>query len=119
MLVLPPPPARRLTTAEAIAIAKRGRKLLRKGSLTHHQTVILECLLWACRNLAIGAIVVSYTALQCLCHCARGTIAAALDALLRVRVRRHDRPPYRRTQASAGAAHRADGDRPSVQQPAA
>jgi hypothetical protein len=34
MPVLPPPPARRLTTAEAIAIAKRARKLLRKGLLT-------------------------------------------------------------------------------------
>jgi hypothetical protein len=84
MPVLPPPPARRLTTAEAIAIAKRARKLLRKGSLTHHQAVILDCLLWACRNPATGAVVVSYSALQRLCHCARATIAAALDALQRV-----------------------------------
>jgi len=83
MPVLPPPPARRLTTAEAIAIAKRARKLLRKGLLTPHQAVILDCLLWACRSPATGAIIVSYTALQRLCHCARGTVAAALDALQR------------------------------------
>lgn len=84
MPALPPPPARRLTASEAIAIAKRARKLLRKGMLTHHQAVILDCLLWSCRNPATGAIVASYTALQRLCHCARGTIAAALDALQRV-----------------------------------
>jgi len=84
MPVLPPPPARRPTTAEAIAIAKRARKLLRKGMLTHHQAVVLDCLLWACRNPATGAILVSYSALQRLCHCARATIAAALDALQRV-----------------------------------
>src|SRR3954469_21555506 len=74
----------RPTTAEAIAIAKRARKLLRKGMLTHHQAVVLDCLLWACRNPATVPILVSYSALQRLCHCARATIAAALDALQRV-----------------------------------
>ena len=83
MAVLPPPPARRLSLNEATAIAKRGRRLLRKGALTHHQAVVLDCLLWSCRNPATGAIVVSYTALQRLCRCARGTIASALDALQR------------------------------------
>jgi hypothetical protein len=71
----------RLTSAQAISIAKRARKLLRAGRITHRQFVILDCLLWSCRNPVTGAIVVSYTALQKLCHVSRETIAGALRVL--------------------------------------
>jgi hypothetical protein len=80
-IILPPPPARRLTPAECSAIAKRGRKLLRRGLLTHRQIVLLDCLLWSCRSPATGAMVVSYTALQRLAHMARETIAKGLRRL--------------------------------------
>jgi len=102
------PPARRLSITEATAIAKRCRKLLRKGALTHHQAIVLDCLLWSCRNPATGAIVVSYTALQRLCRCARGTIASALDALQREgllsRVKRRVRSAWHQGGASSRQA---------------
>jgi hypothetical protein len=69
-----------LTHADAIGIAKRGRKLLRAGKITHRQLVLIDCLLWSCRDRQ-GRITVSYTALCRLCRLARGTIAGALDAL--------------------------------------
>jgi hypothetical protein len=65
---------------DPIAIAKRGRKLLRADKLTHRQLVVLDCLLWCCRD-RTGGITVSYSALQRLCHVARDTVAGALDAL--------------------------------------
>ena len=77
-------PTRRLTPAEAAAIAKRGRKLLRCGELTHRELCLLDCLLWSCRHPDSGAIVASYTALQRLAHQARETVARGLRALERV-----------------------------------
>ena len=74
----------RLTPTEAADTAKRGRKLLRRGELTHSQIVLLDCLLWCCRRPDTGAIVVSYTALQRLAHMARETVARGLRALERV-----------------------------------
>jgi hypothetical protein len=79
-------PTHMFTPAEAAAIAKRGRKLLRAGRITHRQYVVLDCLLWSCRSPTTGAIVVSYTALQRLTRLARGTIAGALGVLERLRV---------------------------------
>jgi hypothetical protein len=61
-IVLPPPAVRRLSPAEAGAIAKRARKLLRRGDITHRQAVLIDCMLWSCRSPATGALVVSYTA---------------------------------------------------------
>ena len=84
--MLPPPPACKLTPSEAAAVAKRGRKLLRAGRITHRQLALLDCLLWSCRNPITGAIVVSYSALQRLCHVARSTIAEALHVLERLGV---------------------------------
>jgi hypothetical protein len=83
---LPPPPARRLTPADAIAVAKRGRKLMRAGRITHRQLCLLDCLLWSCRSPTTGAIVVSYTGLQRLVRMARATIAEALNVLQRLGV---------------------------------
>ena len=80
-IILPPPPGQRLTPAECGAIAKRGRKLLRRGLLTYRQLVLLDALLWSCRSPATGALVVSYTALQRLAHMARETVASGLHRL--------------------------------------
>ena len=77
-------PARRLTPIEAAAIAKRGRKLLRRGEVTHRELALLDCLLWSCRDPSSGAIVASYTALQRLAHMARETVARGLRTLERV-----------------------------------
>jgi hypothetical protein len=68
---------------DAIALAKRGRKLLRQGRITHRQLTILDCLLWCCRD-RTGRITVSYSALCRLCHVARDTVAGALTALQRL-----------------------------------
>ena len=86
MSMLPPPPANKLTPAEAAAIAKRGRKLMRAGRITHKQWAVLDCMLWSCRNPATGAIVVSFSGLQNLAHVARATVAGAVTALERLGV---------------------------------
>ena len=77
-------PTHRLTLNEAAWTARRGRKLLRRGELTHSQLVLLDCLLWTCRRPDTGVVVVSYTALQKLAHMARETVARGLRALERV-----------------------------------
>lgn len=71
----------RLSPAEAGAVAKRGRKLLRAGKITHHQLALLDCLLWSCRSPSSGAIVVSYSGLQRLARMGRATVAAGLARL--------------------------------------
>jgi hypothetical protein len=76
----------KLSLSDAIQLAKRGRKLLRAGRITHRQYIVLDCLLWCCRNPVTGAIVVSYTALQRLCHVSRETIAGAVKLLGRLGV---------------------------------
>jgi hypothetical protein len=45
---------------DAVAIAKRARKLLRAGKITHRQLAIVDAMLWCCRSPASGGIVVSY-----------------------------------------------------------
>jgi hypothetical protein len=74
-------PGQRLSPAQAGAVAKRARKLLRRGLITHRQLALLDCLLWSCRRPDTGAIVVSYSALQRLAHVARATVAAGLRRL--------------------------------------
>ena len=77
-------PCRRLTPSEDAAVAKRGRKLLRRGELTHRELCLLDCLLWSCRQPATRAIVASYTALQKLAHQARETVVRGVRTLERV-----------------------------------
>jgi hypothetical protein len=79
--VLPLLPPVRLTPAQAGAIAKRCRKLLRRGRLTHRQFALLDTLLWSCRRPGSGVAVVSYSALQKLVHIARETLAEGLRQL--------------------------------------
>ena len=86
MPTLPPPPAVKLTPAEAAAIAKRGRKLMRAGRITHCQWAVLDCLLWSCRSPATGAIVVSFLGLQRLAKVSRATVSSAIQALEQLRV---------------------------------
>ena len=88
MPTLPPPPAIKLTPAEAAAISKRGRKLMRAGRITHCQWAVLDCLLWSCRSPATGAIVVSFSGLQKLANVSRATVSSAIQALENLRVLR-------------------------------
>jgi hypothetical protein len=74
-------PGQRLSAAQAGAIAKRARRLLRRGLLTHRQLALLDCLLWSCRRPDTGTVVVSHTALQRLARVARATVAAGLRRL--------------------------------------
>jgi hypothetical protein len=105
-IVLPPPPTRKLTPAEAAAVAKRGRKLLRRGAITHRTLVLLDCLLWSCRNPATGAIVVSYTKLASLAHQARETVAGGLRSLEALRVLSRIKRRVRATWANGGVSSR-------------
>ena len=90
---------------DAISIAKRARKLLRAGRITHRQLSIVDAMLWCCRSPTSGGIVVSYSGIMRLCHVARGTVAEALRALERVgvlsRVRRRVRAGWRSLQATS------------------
>jgi len=105
-IVLPPPPARRLTPADAGAIATRARKLLRRGLLTHHQHILLDTLLWSCRSPSTGAIVVSYSALQRLANMARATVSGGLRALERLHLLSTIRRRVRLSWANGGHASR-------------
>lgn len=78
---LPLPLVVPLTAGEAIAIAKRGRRLLRSRLITHRQYALLDCLLWSCRCPSTGRIRVSYTALQRLVSISRETVAMGLRIL--------------------------------------
>lgn len=106
-ITLPPPPVRKLTADEATSISKRGRKLLRRGLLTHREYVLLDTLLWSCRA-PTGAIVVSYTRLTSLCCMARETIARGLRTLeglgLLSRVKRRTRQLWRNGGVSSRQA---------------
>jgi hypothetical protein len=44
-----PLPHHRLSPSQAGSIAKRGRKLLRRGKITHREFSLLDALLWSCR----------------------------------------------------------------------
>jgi hypothetical protein len=89
---------------DAVAIAKRARKLLRAGKITHRQLSIVDALLWCCRSPTSGGIVISYSGLMRLCHVARATIAEALRVLERLgvlsKIRRRVRASWRSLQAT-------------------
>jgi hypothetical protein len=84
---MPPPLSRPVTgspysPADAAAIARRGRKLLRAARLTHCQAVLLDTLLWQhCRPHGQAAACASYSVLGRLAHLARATIAEGLRVL--------------------------------------
>jgi hypothetical protein len=73
-----------LSPSNAAYIAKRARKLLRSGELTHHQIAILEAMLWDARRPGANRVVVSYTGLQKLARTCRQTIAGAIAAFERL-----------------------------------
>lgn len=73
-----------MTPTQAAALAKRLRKLLRAGQLTHAQHSLADALLWACRPPGSAMLSVSYSRLQRLAHVSRDTVArgiARLEAL--------------------------------------
>jgi hypothetical protein len=84
--VLPLPPPVRLTPAQAGDIAKRSRRFLRRGKLTHEEFTLLDTILWSCRRPGSGVVVVSYSALQKLARLSRQTIANGIQALEACRI---------------------------------
>ena len=74
----------KLTPADAGEIARRGRKLLRLGKITHRQYALLDALLWSCRGAGRATTRVSYGQLQQVAHLARSTVAGALRMLERL-----------------------------------
>ena len=73
-----------LSAADAGLIARRGRKLLTRGRITHRQFVLLDCLLWSCRGAGKATARVSYSQLQRMVHQARSTIAGGIVMLVRL-----------------------------------
>lgn len=73
-----------LSPSNAAYIAKRARKLLRSGDLTHHQVTILEAMLWDARSPGADRVIVSYAGLQKLARACRQTIADAVEAFERL-----------------------------------
>jgi hypothetical protein len=70
-----------MTPSNAGALVRRARKLLRAGKLTHSQYVLLDCLVWSCRQPGSDRLSVSYTRLQQLAHQARDTVCRGLRRL--------------------------------------
>lgn len=68
------------------AAAKRARRLLRAGRITHREHALADCLLWSCRQPGTRFARVSYDRLQRLTRLARATIAAGLTKLERLGV---------------------------------
>jgi hypothetical protein len=70
-----------LSPSQAGTIARRARKLLQDGQITHHQFALLETLLWRCRKAGQAVVCASYSSLQRLGHIARETVWAGLARL--------------------------------------
>ena len=70
-----------LSAADAGELIRRGRKMLRRGLLSHRHLVLLDCLLWSARKPGAGEAVASYSTLQRLAHLSRETIARGLRRL--------------------------------------
>ena len=73
-----------LKAAEAGLIARRSRKLLARGRITHRQFALLDCLLWSCRATGKATARVSYSQLQRMAHQARSTVAGGVAMLVRL-----------------------------------
>lgn len=80
-ICLPLPAVPSISPAQASTIAARGRKLLRKGLLTHRQAILLDCLLWSVRKPGAGACSASYSALQRLAHVSRECVSEGIRRL--------------------------------------
>lgn len=69
---------------DAGELLRRGRRLLARGLLTHHQLVLLDCLVWSCRAPGRGTVEASYSRLQARAHLAPATVAKAIKAFVRL-----------------------------------
>lgn len=85
---LPLPAAAPISANQAGAIARRGRKLLRRGEITHREAALLDCLLWSCRKPGQGAVSVPITTLCRLARVCRETVVAGLRRLAELGVLR-------------------------------
>jgi hypothetical protein len=73
-----------LSPQGAADIARRARKLLRRGELSAHSFVVLDALLWAGRKPGQDEATVGYSRIQRLAHCCRATAVKAIKALVRL-----------------------------------
>jgi hypothetical protein len=70
-----------LSASGAGRIADHGRRLLRKGLITHREHALLEVLLWNCRGHGGSVARASYSRLEFLAHVCRETVARGLRRL--------------------------------------
>ena len=80
-----------LTPADAGAISRRARKLLRLRLISHREFALLDALTWSCRTSGSAIARVSYGQLQAAARLARATVAAGLLSLERLGLIRRTR----------------------------
>jgi hypothetical protein len=73
-----------MSPSQAAWIAKRARKALRAGLLSHHQFAVLEVLLWEARPSGSDRATAAYSWLQKLAHASRQTVVDAIKAGMRL-----------------------------------
>ena len=73
-----------MSPSQAAHIAKRARKLLRSGELTHHQIAVLDSLLWDLRKHGSDKVTATYRGLQKMARVCRQTVAEAIAAFVRL-----------------------------------
>jgi hypothetical protein len=84
---MPPPPylpPGSLSPQGASDIARRARKLLRRGELSAHSFAVLDALLWTGRAPGQDRVTAAYSRIQRLAHCCRATAVKAVKALVRL-----------------------------------
>ncbi len=89
-----------MTPTQAAALARRLRKLLRAGEITHAQHSLADALLWTCRAPGSAMLSVSYSRLQRLAHVSRDTVARGIARLVELGVVRKTRRRVRLGWAS-------------------
>jgi hypothetical protein len=70
-----------MSPTQAAYIAKKARKAVRAGLLTHHQFAVLETLLWDARPRGSDRVNAAYSFLQKLANVCRQTVSDAIRAL--------------------------------------
>lgn len=71
-----------ISPAQVRDIARKARKLLRKGELSSHAYAVLDALLWVGRAPGQVSVTAAYSRIQKLAHVCRATAVKAVKALI-------------------------------------
>jgi hypothetical protein len=73
-----------LSPEAAAQIARRARRLLRRGELSQYSFTVLDALLWAGRKPGQDKVTAAYSHIQRIAHCCRATAVKAIKALVQL-----------------------------------